>query len=79
MNKTGNTQQIMFVDGSCKKIKSGESIEIDNLSIFPSEKERASQFFKIEEKEEKVEQKKVFRDFKKKESEEIMPENGGNE
>lgn len=78
-NKTGNTQQLMFVDGSCSKIKSGESVEIDSLSIFPSEKERALQFFKIEEQEEKVEQKKVFKDFKKKESDEIMTENGGNE
>lgn len=78
-NKTANTQQVFFVDGSCQKIKSGESVEIDSLSIFPSEKERALQFFKIEEKEEKVEQKKVFKDFNKKGSDEIITENGGNE
>ena len=78
-NKTGNTQQLMFVDGSCQKIKSGESVEVDGSIIFPSEKERALQFFKIEEKEEKVEQKKIFKDYKRKESEEIIEENGGNE
>ena len=78
-NKTGNTQQLMFVDGSCQKIKSGESVEVDGSIIFLSEKERALQFFKIEEKEEKVEQKRIFKDYKKKESEEIIEENGGNE
>lgn len=47
-NKTYNNQDVNFIDGSSKRVKPGDSIEVNEFDVYKEEFQRIGQFFKIE-------------------------------